>query len=155
MTSIGKGAFNNCKGLTSVHISDLTAWCNISFSDASSNPLYYAHHLYLNGKEVTNLIIPDGMTSIRDYAFYWCSGLTSIAIPNSVTSIGDEAFSWCVGLTSIAIPNSVTSIGKYAFYDCSGLTSGDDPKPEPEPEPKPDEGGDDDGGGEVTPVTPE
>ena len=72
-----------------------------------------------------------------------------------MTSLGDEAFSWCVGLTSIAIPNSVTSIGKYAFYDCSGLTSGDDPKPEPEPEPKPDEGGDDDGGGEVTPVTPE
>ena len=63
------------------------------------------------------------MTSIRDYAFYWCSGLTSITIPSSVTSIGDEAFSWCVGLTSIAIPNSVTSIGEYAFDHCWNLTS--------------------------------
>ena len=41
------------------------------------------------------------------------------------------------------------------YYISSGKTSGDDPKPELEPEPKPDEGGDDDGGGEVTPVTPE
>ena len=70
-----------------------------------------------------NTIIPNSVTSIGDYAFSHCSGLTSISIPNSVTSIGGAAFSGCSGLTSISIPNSVTSIGDYVFYYCEGLTS--------------------------------
>ena len=57
------------------------------------------------------------VTSISNYAFKNCTGLTSITIPNSVTSIGKEAFSGCTGLTDITIPNSVTSIGYKAFYD--------------------------------------
>ena len=63
------------------------------------------------------------VTSIGNYAFYYCSGLTSVTIGNSVTSIGNGAFWGCSGLTSITIPNSVTSIGNYAFSGCSGLTS--------------------------------
>ena len=63
------------------------------------------------------------VTSIGEWAFYDCSGLTSVTIPNSVTSIGYSAFSRCSSLTSVTIPNSVTSIGGGAFYDCSGLTS--------------------------------
>ena len=63
------------------------------------------------------------VTSIGDWAFSYCTGLTSITIPNSVTSIGNGAFSGCSGLTSITIPNSVTSIGELAFDGCSGLTS--------------------------------
>ena len=64
-----------------------------------------------------------GVTSIRNYAFGYCSGLTSITIPDSVTSIGDYAFGYCGGLTSITIPDSVTSIGFNAFFECKGLTS--------------------------------
>ncbi len=123
VTSIGSYAFYSCDGLTSVHISDIAAWCNIKFSDYSANPLYYANHLYMNGKEIKDLVIPEGVTSIGSYAFYKCSDLTSIEIPNSVTSIGSYAFQSCSGLTSIAIPNSVTSIGDGAFSSCSGLTS--------------------------------
>ena len=124
VTSIGESAFEGCSGLTSVHISDLAAWCKIEFkSGGSSNPLYHEGHLYLNGKEVKDLIIPNSVTSIGNYAFSGCSGLTSVTIGNSVTSIGGRAFEGCSGLTSVTIPNSVTSIGNYAFSGCSGLTS--------------------------------
>ena len=66
---------------------------------------------------------PYSVTSIDNYAFYNCTGLTSITIPNSVTTIGNSAFYGCSGLTSITIPDSVTGIGNTAFYGCSGLTS--------------------------------
>ena len=72
---------------------------------------------------VKKVVIEDGVTSIRNSAFYDCNSLTSITIPNSVTSIGDSAFSNCYYLTNITIPNSVTSIENYAFRSCSSLTS--------------------------------
>ena len=100
--------------------------------DAEIDGIYYK--LSDNGAEVTRnkdvkyvgeVKIPSSVTyngktysvtSIDNYAFYGCSGLTSIEIPSSVTSIGSSAFRGCVGLTSIEIPNSVTSIGGDAFY---------------------------------------
>ena len=75
------------------------------------------------GKNVNSYVIPDSVTSIGDYAFYGCTGLTSITIPDGVTSIGTYAFSGCTGLTSITIPDGVTSIGSFAFQNCTGLTS--------------------------------
>ena len=72
---------------------------------------------------LTSVTIPNSVTSIGEGAFGGCSGLTSVTIPNSVTSIGEWAFSGCSGLTSITLPNSLTSIGEWAFSCCSGLTS--------------------------------
>ena len=69
------------------------------------------------------ITLPESVTTIMDYAFSGCSGLTSITIPSGATTIGKYAFYGCSGLTSIAIPSSVTTIGSYAFYNCSGLTS--------------------------------
>ena len=123
VTSFGDYAFYECNSLIRVDISDVSAWCKIEFSRYMSNPLNYANNLYLNESLVTNLIIPDSVISISDYAFYDCTGLTSVTIPNSVTVIGDYAFYNCTGLTSVIIPNSVTSLGEYAFSDCTGLTS--------------------------------
>ena len=85
------------------------------------------HNSYSGAVVIPETVVYNGMTyfvtSIGDYAFYGCSGLTNISIPNSVTSIGGSAFSGCSGLTSIDIPNSVISIGNSAFSGCSGLTN--------------------------------
>ena len=69
------------------------------------------------------VIIPDSVTSIGDWAFWRCTGLTSIIIPDSVKSIGGCAFYGCTSLTSVTIPDSVTSIGICAFDECTGLKS--------------------------------
>ena len=122
ITSIGAYAFIGCSALKGVYITDLEKWCEFSFGDYSSNPLYYAHNLYLNNKLVTNLVIPDSVTSIGAYTFTGCSGLASVTIPDGVTSIKDYAFAYCSGITNITIPDGVTSIGYRAFYNCSGLT---------------------------------
>ena len=78
---------------------------------------------YSYRSKIKTVDIGNGVTSIGDYAFSGCSGLTSVTIPNSVTRIGKCAFYACTSLTSITIPNSVTSIGGYAFYNCTSLTS--------------------------------
>ena len=119
VTSIGDNAFSYCSNLTSIKVEsgntkyDSRNDCN-SIIEAASNTLIVG---------CQNTVIPNSVTSIRDNAFYGCSGLTSITIPNSVTSIGESAFYGCSSLTSITITNSVTSIGESAFYGCSGLTS--------------------------------
>ena len=123
VTSIDYRAFEGCSSLTSVYISDIASWCGIAFDSSDSNPLGSGASLYLNGKLVTDLIIPNSVTNIGNYAFSNCSSLTSITIPDSVTSIGGSAFSNCSSLTSITIPDSVTSIGWYAFCNCSSLAS--------------------------------
>ena len=124
VTSIGEYAFSGCNYLKKVIVSDIAAWCGISFGRYDSNPLYYAQNLYSDeNTKITDLIIPNSVTSIGTYAFYGCRGLTSVTIPNSVTSIRAYAFYGCSGLTSVTIPNSVTSIGTGAFEGCSGLTS--------------------------------
>lgn len=116
ITRIGRNAFEGCSDLKKVIVPDIAAWCGISFG---SNPLCYAHHLYSNEiTEITNLVIPNGVTSISDDSFSGSSGLTSVSIPNSVTRIGGGAFKDCSSLTSIIIPNSVTSIWYDAFDGC-------------------------------------
>ena len=82
-----------------------------------------ADYAFLGCSGLTSVSIPSSVTSIGAYAFSDCSGLTSVLIPASVTSIGDSAFSGCTGLTSVTIPSSVTSIGSQAFLGCSGLAS--------------------------------
>ncbi len=121
VTEIGNYAFDGCSGLTKAEFASIEALCNIKFGNVKSNPLYYAHHLYINGKEVTDVVIPESITSIA-FTFAGCSYLTSVNIPNSVTSVDYAAFFGCESLTSVNIPNSVTSIASYAFNGCSGLT---------------------------------
>ena len=153
VTSIGYAAVSACSSLTSITIpNSVTSIGELAFSDCIFTKENFVNNSVLDAEEnnywgasigdteidgllirndtvidcrpnVTSVIIPEGVTSIGDYAFYWCTSLTSITIPNSVTSIGDDAFRGCSSLTSVTIGNSVTSIGSWAFEYCSSLTS--------------------------------
>lgn len=122
ITSIEYMAFYNCNNLKAVHISDLVSWCNIDFSDLYANPLYCAKNLYLNGELVTELIIPDDVTEIKNYAFYCCESITSVVIPSNVTSIEDYAFHNCENLktvknySSLNLVKGSTDYGYVAYY---------------------------------------
>ena len=123
VTSIGEEAFSSDLRISTVTIYDFEAWCKIEFKSKASNPMLYGRYLYLDGKDLTAPIIPDGVTSIGDFAFIGCSHFGSITIPNTVTSIGQYAFDSCSGLTSISIPGSVETIGDFAFNECKNITS--------------------------------
>ena len=114
VASIGSYAFA-CINLTEVCISDLSAWCKIDFGSLTANPLYNGKKLKLNGVEIKELVIPDDITQIKDYAFIECSGVTSVIIGNSVVSIGSSAFYSCDGLSSVIIGKSVETIVEDAF----------------------------------------
>ena len=117
VTSIGYEAFSGCSSLSAVYISNLEAWCKISFGSFGANPLYFGKNLYLNGELVTELTIPGTLTAINGYTFCNCSNLTSIIIPESVTSIGYEAFSGCSSLTEIHIASIESWLNiNYANY---------------------------------------
>jgi hypothetical protein len=144
VTSIGASAFSYCAKLTSVTIpasvtsigdSAFYGCANLSaITVDAANTAFFVQDGVLYDKPTTRIVavprklagavtIPNGITSIEDYAFSDCAGLTSITIPNSVTSIGFDAFSGFAGLTSVTIPNGVTSIGSGAFSYCTKLTS--------------------------------
>lgn len=144
VTSIGDGAFRDCSGLTHIEIpSSVTnieknafGSCDVlsSINVVSDNSIYSSEDGVLYDKNKRKLIcvpagkngkfvIPSSVTSIGNYAFMYCRGLTSIEIPSSVTSIENEAFWNCHSLTSIEIPSSVTSIENDVFWNCCGLTS--------------------------------
>ena len=106
--TIGEYAFKGCNGLKNVYMSDLLTWCNIEFKDSYSNPMYYADNLYQNDELLTELIIPNGVTSIGAYTFSGCIGLTNVIIPNSVTDIASHAFWGCNGIKNVYISDLTT-----------------------------------------------
>ena len=130
VTEIGESAFSGCSGLLNIkYTGDMAGWCQISglysvWENGSSDKKVYVNEAEITGE----LIIPNSVTEIADYAFYKCGGLTSVTIPDGVTAIGvtligKHAFAYCDKLTSITVPDSVKSIGDSAFSECSGLTS--------------------------------
>ncbi|SDF64583.1 Leucine rich repeat-containing protein [Bacteroidales bacterium KHT7] len=102
---------------------EVTIPAAVTYNDSQYSVTSIGQYAFLGCSGLTSITIPNSVTSIGNNAFFRCTGLTSITIPNSVTSIREGAFSGCTGLTSITIPNSVTTIGFWAFSGCSGLTS--------------------------------
>ena len=144
VTTIEDYAFSYCNGLTNVtipdHVTSIGKYVFVGCSNLSSievargNPTYSSVdgvlfnadqtwlHAYPSGKSGA-YNIPTSVTTIGDYAFSYCSGLTNVTIPNSVTNIGGYAFSYCDRLTSVTIPDGVTSIDTGAFEYCNSLIS--------------------------------
>ncbi len=93
LTSVEEEAFYECEQIEAVHITDLAAWCNIDYKSRSStlSGTRLTGHLYLSNQEVTDLVLPNGITTIASHAFYGYRGIRSVTIPNSVTSIGLNA----------------------------------------------------------------
>ena len=120
LTTIKNDAFQGCTGLKKVVIPDVKSWCDIDFGD-NGNPLYFARHLFIGDDEIHDLIIPDGVVTIKTRAFIGFSELRTISISSSVNSIGSAAFYECVSLMDVSIPQNVTSIESQAFYGCTGL----------------------------------
>ena len=131
--SIEENAFTDCSNIRRINITDLSKWCRISLN----RDLFYrtfehyrgpgegyeygtahgTYQLYLNGEEITNLIIPDDVTSIGSYIVSYCSSLTSVTIGSGVTTIGNYAFSGCKNLTDVYLqPENAPEVGSYAFY---------------------------------------
>lgn len=73
-------------------------------------------------RDLTSIVVPNGITNIGNSAFHDCSRLTSVNLPNSLISLGVSSFQGCTRLTNISIPNSVTTLQPYCFSD-SGLNS--------------------------------
>ena len=145
---VGENAFQSCTGLEEVHIKDIPAWCNITFENYESNPLYNAKNLYINDALLTELVIPDTVNEIKAYAFKNCNSITSVTIGENVNSIEKCAFENCYSIekiqynatavrdipqtnyvfnsigkngngVSVIIGNNVTLLPDYLFYTSS------------------------------------
>ena len=123
---VGGGAFINCSKINRVDVADIAKWCAVKFYDNTSNPFTLGNNfnkLYVDGQKISDLVIPEGVTSIGSMAFFGCMGLKSVTLPSTLNSIENFAFSYCTGIKSITIPDGVTTIGINAFSNCAGLQS--------------------------------
>ena len=111
--------YSRCVGSNRKKLTEVLYTCGI-------DPLLHMNEIpdmFAYKSSITDITIPDSVTSIGDWVFSYCLNLKSMALSNSVTSIGREAFWGCSNLTNITIPNSVTSIDEWAFAICTDLTS--------------------------------
>ena len=122
VTHIGSSAFSDVGNDWDTHynISSIAAWCKIEMDGCLTEGGKSGVTLYVDGQQVRDLVIPEGITKISQYAFYY-SGIQSVEIPNTVESIGRYAFYEC-SIGSLSIPNGVKEIGEQAFY-YNNLTS--------------------------------
>lgn len=119
---IGEYSFWGCENLGSVYYSgDIESWCQIEFQNASANPFCWAANFYIADVKVENLVIPNTVSVIKDYAFYGMECLQSVQVSDSVSSIGDYAFYECYKIKRLTLGNNINTIGYSAFERCTQL----------------------------------
>lgn len=144
MKTIGY-AFEGCSSFSIVNVLDIATWCGMTFM-GDFRPTRDGMHLYLNGTEVFDLVIPssvevinqevfsefnwiktvdisDFVTTIGEQAFYNCTGLESVKFGTGLQSIGDNAFGYCENLKSVSLPTALKDLGEYTFTYCTSLES--------------------------------
>ena len=119
VANIGKGVFSGCNALKLINVDSgnqaFTAVDGVLYTKDRSELV-----MWPNPRNA--VVIPDGVTKIRGWAFAFGEGMTSVTIPESVTTIDDIVFIGCVGLKSVTIPSRVKSIGEHVFERCVQLT---------------------------------
>ncbi len=124
VVSIYQDAFKGCDNLRKTNYTgDIVSWCNIEFANEYSNPINYSGNLYINDVEIRDIVIPDTIQEIKQYAFIGDSVLMSVRLPKNLNKIGDWAFASCVQLSDLMLPNKLEYIGDGAFTFCHGLKS--------------------------------
>ena len=121
--TIKMGAFYGCGNLEKVCITDLAAWCDISFEDKNANPLSNGCALYMGDKLVADLVLPAGVSTVRKYAFYNCEGITDVTLSKGVITIEEFAFFGIEDLKTVEVSSSVIAINNSSFAFCEGLES--------------------------------
>lgn len=114
----GEDAFDDCNMLYKVNIIDLNNWFNFTFESYHSNPLYSSHYLYVSGIELKELVVPDEITKINDFAFIGLNTLKKVEFSKNVTSIGVGAFAYCYGLETIYFNTNGDGGIEYIAQDC-------------------------------------
>ncbi len=127
--NVGYGVFNTSRiaeliRLTDIYYTgDIESWCNIENVMGLSYAMEYAENFYVDNTLLTEVVIPETVTEIKDHTFSDIDCIQSVYIPSSVTSIGKSAFSDCSNLETVKFEDGAKTIGGYAFYDCQKLTS--------------------------------
>lgn len=142
---LGPTVFKNMS-LSRLDINDVPAWCAMSFSSQTANPMSYAKNIYIEGSDDYHLIVSEGTDSINDYAFAGCNILKSatisknikkigtgsfsycrdlrlVSLSENIEEIGDSAFASCISLETVNLPENLPSISSHLFYECKNLTS--------------------------------
>lgn len=109
---VGDCAFDGCVSLERVDVPELSRWCSIAFSDAIANPLRYGK-MYVSGKEVTKLEIPEDVGVVRRYAFAGYEGLKELVLHSEDVVLEGDCFAGCekikkVTCTAVALPSRVS-----------------------------------------------
>ena len=121
---INSNAFDSCTALENVYFDGtLEDWLKITFVDAKAQPLYYAKNLYCKNDLVTEVVIPETVTTINAFAFFNYDKLTSVEIPSTVKTINKSAFYSCSGLINLTIHEGVSTFDSFVFGNCDALTS--------------------------------
>ena len=131
LSYIGSGAFAGCTGIERVNVPGIEYWLSLNiYNSPESNPLYCGNgNLYINGQPVTEVVVPDSVTVIKNYAFAGCQSIEKIVVHDNVTSIEYGAFMNCASLETVEFTDQsgLKTIGSCAFQNCTALKNFDIP----------------------------